>query len=65
VSKTKTALFGLVHFYPKIKTGTEVFVPRVAKTERKRLSTGEVVGLTSVIVSMAGVAVTLINSLNK
>ena len=65
VAKTKTALFGLVRFYPKIKTGTEVFVPRVIKTEHKRLSTGEVVGLTSVIVSMAGVAVTLINSLHK
>jgi protein involved in polysaccharide export with SLBB domain len=65
VAKTKTALWGLVRSYPKIKTGTEIFVPRIVKTEHKRLSTGEVVGLSSVMVSMAGVAVTLINSLNK
>lgn len=65
VAKTKTALWGLVRSYPAIKTGTEIFVPRVTKTEHKRLSTGEMIGLTSVIVSMAGVSLSLINSLNK
>lgn len=65
VAKTKKILWGLVYSYPKIKTGTEIFVPRVMKTEHKRLSTGEVVGLTSVLVSMAGVSLSLINSLNK
>ncbi|WP_198018764.1 SLBB domain-containing protein [Asinibacterium sp. OR53] len=65
VAKTKMALWGLIRSYPKIRTGTEIFVPKIVKTEHKRLSTGEIVGLTSVIVSMAGVAVTLINSLNK
>jgi protein involved in polysaccharide export with SLBB domain len=65
VAKARTALFGVVRFYPKIQTGTEIFIPRIIKTEHKRLTTGEVVGLTSVLVSMAGVTISIINSLKK
>ncbi len=65
VAKTRNALFGIIRTYPKIKTGTEIFIPKIVKTERKRLSTGEVVGLTSVLVSIAGVTISLINSLKK
>lgn len=48
--------------YPKINAGDEIFVPGVDKS-RGRLSTGEVVGLTTSIVSLVSVILLVINNL--
>lgn len=48
--------------YPEINAGDEIFVPGVDKT-RGRLSTGEVVGLTTSIVSLVSVILLVINNL--
>lgn len=44
--------------YPKILPGSEVIIPR--KQEKKGLSTGEVIGLSSALASMAGVVIALL-----
>ncbi len=46
---TKKFLF--IKFYPKIKPGSEIIVPK--RPERKGLSTGELVGITSALASVA------------
>jgi protein involved in polysaccharide export with SLBB domain len=61
VAKTKTTLWGLIRSYPKIKTGTEIFVPRIIRTERKRLTIWEIVGLTSMVASTTGIVISLMN----
>ncbi|MBS1729876.1 MAG: SLBB domain-containing protein [Bacteroidetes bacterium] len=48
--------------FPKINAGDEIFVPGADKS-RGRLSTGEVVGLTTAIVSLASVVILVINNL--
>ncbi len=48
--------------YPEINAGDEIFVPGVDKT-KGRLSTGEVVGLTTAIVSLVSVILLVINNL--
>lgn len=47
--------------YPSIKAGDEVFVPK--KPERKGLSTGEIIGITTAVVSFASVVIALITNL--
>lgn len=48
--------------YPEIKAGDEIFVPK-EPMRRGRLTTGEVVGITSAVVSLASVIIALINNL--
>jgi protein involved in polysaccharide export with SLBB domain len=44
--------------YPKVKPGSEILVPR--KADKKGLSTGEIVGLSSALASLAGVVIALL-----
>lgn len=44
--------------YPKVKPGSEIIVPKHA--EKKGLSTGELIGLSSALASMAGVVIALL-----
>jgi hypothetical protein len=48
-------------FYPKIKPGSEAYIPM--KKDRQPLSKGEAIGITSGLVSLAGVMLAVINSL--
>jgi protein involved in polysaccharide export with SLBB domain len=56
VGSTKRFLF--FKSYPALKRGAEVFVP--AKREAKRLTTGEIIGLSTTLVSMAGLIIALL-----
>lgn len=56
----KTKSFAFLKFYPRIKPGTEIYVPE-NKTKPK-LSTGEVLGIFSSITSLLGIVVVLINT---
>ena len=58
VRKTRSFLF--LKFYPKIKAGTEIYVP-VARNKSK-LSTGELLGVFSSLTSLLGIVVVLINT---
>jgi len=55
---TKTFLF--VKNYPSVKPGSEIIVP--AKEEKKnRLTTGEIIGISSALASLAGVVIAILN----
>lgn len=54
-------LFGFLRFYPRISPGSEAYVP--IKKERNPLSRGETMGITTGLVSLAGVMLAIINSL--
>lgn len=56
-----TTHFLFFKFYPSIKPGSEVYVPM--KKERQTLSRGEAIGITSSLVSLAGVMLAIINTL--
>ncbi|HEX8277816.1 MAG TPA: SLBB domain-containing protein, partial [Segetibacter sp.] len=59
----KTGHFLFFRRYPKVAAGSEVIVPKKHEVERRRLSTGEVIGITTAITSFAGVLLSvLINS---
>ncbi|HEX8461326.1 MAG TPA: hypothetical protein VF623_07845, partial [Segetibacter sp.] len=59
----KTTTFLFFRSFPKVTSGAEVIVPKKHEVERRRLSTGEVVGITTAITSLAGVLLSvLINS---
>ncbi|RXK81851.1 SLBB domain-containing protein [Filimonas effusa] len=49
----------LFRSYPKVMPGAEVIVPK--KRERKGLSVGETIGITSGIASLAGVVIAILN----
>ncbi|MEP7317965.1 MAG: SLBB domain-containing protein [Panacibacter sp.] len=49
--------------YPTIKGGDEIYVPPVPDRGGKGLSTGEVIGISSAVASLAAVVIALINSL--
>lgn len=56
----KTRSFFFIRSYPKIKPGTEIYVPdRKAKA---KLSTGEVIGIFSSLTSLLGIMIVLINT---
>lgn len=59
--KVKRFLF--IKSYPTIYAGDEIYVPPYPDNSNNKLSTVEKVGLISAVVSMASVAVALINSL--
>ncbi len=44
--------------YPKIYPGTEIIVPK--KPERKGMSTGEIIGISSALASLAGVVIAIL-----
>lgn len=49
--------------YPSLSPGAEIIVPKINERKRQPLTTGEVIGITAAITSMAGVLVALINNL--
>ena len=54
-----TSSFLFFKNYPEVKPGTEIIVPR--KSDRKnRLSTGEVIGISSALASLAGVVIAIL-----
>ncbi len=50
--------------YPEVKPGSEIIIPKIV-SERKPLSTVEVVGIASAIASLGAVVVAVLNSLKK
>lgn len=56
-----TSRFLLFNIYPRITPGSEVYVPM--KKVKEPLSKGEAIGITSALVSLAGVTLAIINSL--
>ena len=62
---SKTTKFFIGKKYPVITPGAEIIVPKKADNKRQKLSTTEVIGITTAITSLAGVLVALIVNLNK
>lgn len=58
IKTTKKFLF--FRSYPQIKTGAELYVP--VKREGRKLTTGEIIGLTSGLASILGLLVVIINT---
>lgn len=56
-----TTHFLFFNFYPRVSPGSEAYVPQ--KKSREPLSKGEAIGITSGLVSLAGVMLAIINSL--
>jgi len=56
----KTSTFLFFRRFPSVTAGSEVIVPKKYEVERRRLSTGEVVGITTAITSFAGVLLSLL-----
>jgi len=46
--------------YPSITPGAEIIIPKKAENDKKKLSTAELIGITTAITSLAGVLVALI-----
>lgn len=63
VAKTKHIFLGLVRTYPVIHSGAEIIVP--ASAPKRKATTGELIGIGGILVSLFGVVVTVINTLNK
>lgn len=59
VATTKNGFFKKK--YPKIEPGCEIIVPQ--KEERRRMSIGEIVGISSSVVSLAAIIITMTNNL--
>lgn len=53
---TKHFLF--FKFYPKVLPGTELVVPK--RSEKKSMSTGEIIGISSALASLAGVVIAIL-----
>jgi len=53
---TKHFLF--FKFYPKVLPGSELVVPK--KSEKKNMSTGEIIGISSALASLAGVVIAIL-----
>jgi protein involved in polysaccharide export with SLBB domain len=56
-----TSRFLFFNFYPSISPGSEVYVPM--RKDRDPISKGEAIGITSALVSLAGIMLAIINSL--
>lgn len=61
----KTSTFLFFKKFPKITPGSEVIIPKKHLVERRRLSTGEVIGIATAITSFAGVLLSLLININK
>jgi len=57
----KTRKFLFFKSYPVIKPGAEILVPKVPERNRQRLSTGEIVGITSGLATLLTLVITLIS----
>lgn len=62
-AKSSTFLFW--RNYPRVSPGSEVIVPKKHEVERRRLSTGEVIGISTAITSFAGVLLSLLINSKK
>jgi len=60
-SVDKTNSFMGIKNYPDVAPGAEIVVPQ--KQQKERMSTGEIIGITSALSSMALIIVTIINSI--
>jgi protein involved in polysaccharide export with SLBB domain len=61
----KTRHFLFFRSYPKVTSGSEVIIPKKHEVERRRLTTGEIIGITTAITSFAAVLISLIIQLDK
>ncbi len=59
----QTGKFLFFRNYPDVRPGATIYVP--AKPERDRMSTGEIISLTSAVVSMAAIVSQTINQLSR
>ncbi len=61
----KTSHFLFFRSYPKVTPGSEIIVPKKHEVERRRLTTGEIIGISTAITSFAGVLISLLINLKK
>ena len=59
----RTSHFLFFRSYPKVTSGSEIIVPKKHEIERRRLSTGEIIGISTAITSFAGVLLSLLINL--
>ncbi len=59
----KTGHFLFFRSYPKVTPGSEIIVPRKREVERRRLTTGEILGISTAITSVAGVLISVLLNL--
>jgi protein involved in polysaccharide export with SLBB domain len=60
---SRTGHFLLFRTYPEITPGSEIIVPKKHEVERRRLTTGELIGISTAITSFAGVLLTMLINL--
>lgn len=63
INRTWNGIAGLFRSYPEIEAGSEIVVPK--KLETKKLTTGEILGLTSGIVSITTLIIFTLSTLRK
>ena len=63
IAKTEKYLFGLIKKYPRVVTGADIVVP--TKMIKTRMSTGEIIGIAGVLVSIAGMSISVMNTLRR
>lgn len=63
INRTNNGFLGLFRSYPKIETGAEIIVPR--KNEKKGLSTAEILGLSSGVVSLISLMIVTVVTLTR
>lgn len=56
----RTRHFLFFRSYPKVTPGSEIIVPRQRVVERRRLSTGEVIGISTALAALGGVLIQLL-----
>jgi protein involved in polysaccharide export with SLBB domain len=56
----KTHHFLVFKNYPKVLPGSEIIVPKKPEVERRRLSTGEVIGISTALTALGGVLLQLL-----
>jgi len=64
-SAGKTSHFLFFRSFPKVTAGSEVIVPKKHEVERRRLTAGELIGISTAITSFAGVLLSLIINSRK
>lgn len=61
----RTRHFLFFRSYPVVTAGSEVIVPKKNEVERRRMSTGEVIGIATAVTSFAGVLLSLLINARK
>jgi protein involved in polysaccharide export with SLBB domain len=61
----KTSHFLFFRSFPKVTPGSEIIVPKKHEVERRRMTTGEIIGISTAITSFAGVLLSLLINLKK